>query len=58
MGRKIENPRYQVVSLRVSDAECEVIAAAKAKGMTPEALRQTVLNFANSIVNGSDLVQA
>ena len=43
MGKSKENPRYHVLSLRVTDDERAVIAEAKLLGFTPGNMRTLLL---------------
>lgn len=43
MGRTLQNPRYHVYSVRLSDEERAVLQAAKAAGLTPEDARNLLV---------------
>jgi len=43
MGKTKNNPRYHVISFRVSDEEKALITAAERVGMTDETMRNLVL---------------
>lgn len=56
MGKMTENPRYRVVSFRVTDEEfAEIRGAQEAGGLTPDAIRDLVLSAAQGVsVKGVD----
>jgi len=50
MGRLQENPRYHVVSVRMSDSEHEAYRQAKDAGLSAEGVRKLILSGATDVL--------